>query len=135
MSIDNLTKYKFNEVDSMILARFSYLPFDKIKIKNNDTIEEISQKMVKLDDNEFIYNGDKELIKNLGNSERFKNLITSDFPKTYIDKDEYFVMGDNRVVSNDSRYFGPVEKSKLQGKVSFIIFPFSHFGKIKEKIH
>ena len=26
-------KYKFNEVDSMILARFSYLPFDKIKIK------------------------------------------------------------------------------------------------------
>ena len=75
-------KYKFNEVDSMILARFSYLPFDKIKIKNNDTIEEISQKMVKLDDNEFIYNGDKELIKNLGNSERFKNLITSDFVNT-----------------------------------------------------
>ena len=63
------------------------------------------------------------------------NLITNDFPKTYIKTDEYFVMGDNRVVSNDSRYFGPVKKSKLQGKVSFVIFPFSHFGKIKEKIH
>lgn len=75
-------KYKFNEVDSMILARFSYLPFDKINIKNNESIEKISKRMIELDDNQFIYKGDKELITNLGNSDRFKNIRVTDFVST-----------------------------------------------------
>ena len=31
--------------------------------------------------------------------------------------DEYFVMGDNRDVSNDSRYFGVIPRNELQGRV------------------
>ncbi len=49
----------------------------------------------------------------------------------YTDKDgvwklsssEYFTMGDNRPNSNDSRYFGPVEKRFLVGKTVWILFP------------
>lgn len=73
------SKYGFNEIDSMILARFSYLPFDKINIKESESLQEISKRMIKLDDKEFIYNGDKELITNLGSSERFKNIVVTDF--------------------------------------------------------
>ena len=72
-------KYKFNEIDSMILARFSYLRFDKIKMKKEETIESISKKMKKLDNEEFRYNGDKELITYLGESNRFKNMIVTDY--------------------------------------------------------
>ena len=51
-------KYSFNEIDSMILARFSYLRFDKIKLEPKETIESISNKMKILDNSEFLFNGD-----------------------------------------------------------------------------
>ncbi len=74
-------KYKFNEIDSIILARFSYLRFDKIKLEKEETIESISNKMSILDNDEFRYNGDKELISYLGKSIRFKDMIVTDYEK------------------------------------------------------
>ncbi len=49
-----------------------------------------------------------------------------------IDVDEYFVLGDNRGSSKDSRSFGPVNKSFITGKVLFRGWPLSRitfFGK------
>lgn len=37
--------------------------------------------------------------------------------------DEYFLMGDNRPNSNDSRFFGSVEKRFIFGRVTFILWP------------
>lgn len=37
--------------------------------------------------------------------------------------DQYFLMGDNRENSNDSRFFGPVEKRFFIGKALNVIFP------------
>lgn len=42
--------------------------------------------------------------------------------------DMYFVMGDNRVNSRDSRSFGPVSKSDIIGEVWIRIYPFERFG-------
>ena len=69
----------FNEIDSMILARFSYLRFDKIKMQEIETIGSISEKMKALDNEEFLYDGDKELITKLGESNRFKNMEVTDY--------------------------------------------------------
>ncbi len=44
--------------------------------------------------------------------------------------DEYFVMGDHRVSSNDSRMFGPVENKYIYGKAVFAYWPVDHFGSI-----
>ena len=73
--------FKFNEIDSMILARFSYLPFDKIKLEKEETIESISTKMKKFKNEDFNYNGDMELISNMGKSTRFKNMKVTDYVK------------------------------------------------------
>lgn len=42
---------------------------------------------------------------------------------TTLKSDEYFVMGDNRAASLDSRYFGPVKKDEIVGRVWFRGWP------------
>ncbi len=56
---------------------------------------------------------------------------TSDVEKVKLGKDEYYVLGDNRNNSMDSRYYGPFKKDKIKGSTNFIIFPFSKFGKVE----
>lgn len=73
--------FEFNEIDNMILARFSYLLFDKIDLKEKETIKSISEKMKIFKDEDFNYKGDKQLITNLGQSVRFKDMIVTDYIK------------------------------------------------------
>ena len=39
-------------------------------------------------------------------------------------EDEFFVLGDNRDNSNDSRYVGMLHRSQIAGHVRFVFFPF-----------
>ncbi|HCS30525.1 MAG TPA: signal peptidase I [Enterococcus sp.] len=48
--------------------------------------------------------------------------FTSDFEVT-VPKDSYFVLGDNRLVSKDSRIFGFVSKADIQGEVVVRYWP------------
>ena len=61
-------------------------------------------------------------------------------PSTYLDgsnytprkipDSEYFVMGDHRDSSNDSRVFGPVQRQFIYGKAVFAYWPVDHFGSL-----
>jgi signal peptidase I len=47
-----------------------------------------------------------------------------------IPADGYFVMGDHRDSSNDSRVFGPVPRQFIYGKAVFAYWPADHFGSL-----
>lgn len=53
---------------------------------------------------------------------------TLDFAKVEIPKGYYFVMGDNRSDSIDSRIIGPVKRNDILGTTKLIIFPISDIG-------
>ena len=56
---------------------------------------------------------------------------TSDFDKVTLADNEYFILGDNRLISKDSRYFGPIKENEIKGKIVFRLFPFTKIGTVQ----
>jgi signal peptidase I len=54
----------------------------------------------------------------------------SDFGPMRVPKDNYFVMGDHRISSNDSRVFGSVPNRFIYGRAVFAYWPVDHFGSL-----
>jgi len=52
----------------------------------------------------------------------------SNYVNTTLKDGEYFVMGDNRAASYDSRYWGPVTKEEMKGRAYLRLFPLSKVG-------
>lgn len=75
-----------------------------------------------------IYIDGKVLEEDFGKDPMTKSGIAQEPLK--LGDDEFFVLGDNRAVSEDSRYpeVGPVSKYKIAGKAILRIYPLSKFG-------
>ena len=56
---------------------------------------------------------------------------TRSYAETVIPDDCYFVMGDHRSISSDSREFGVVERDLIYGKAVFIYWPARDVGEVK----
>ncbi len=95
--------------DDELIKRVYGLPGEKISIENGD-----------------IYINDKKI------EDKYVYGNTSGMNAITLGDDEYFVLGDNRVVSLDSRIIGPIKKSEIRGTTNFIIYPFNRFGKVEK---
>ena len=93
--------------DELLIKRVIALPNEKIEYKDN-----------------VLYINDEEIETPI----EFE--YTNDFVHT-TGYDEYFVMGDNRDVSQDSRILGAFNKQNIEGKVDLVLYPFNKIGFVK----
>jgi len=56
---------------------------------------------------------------------------TRSYPDTVVPPDCYFVLGDHRSMSQDSREFGPVNQSYIYGKAVFGYWPMDKLGRVR----
>ncbi len=53
------------------------------------------------------------------------------YPEIVVPPNSYFVLGDHRSMSNDSRDFGPVKESYIYGKAVFGYWPMEKLGRLR----
>lgn len=84
---------------------------------------------IEIRDGKVFVDGEKLDEQYTGGGDTF---ATGEFSDMVVPGNCIYVLGDNRLpgASRDSRTFGPIEKSKIAGKVIFRIFPLSEIGKI-----
>lgn len=79
-----------------------------------------------------IYINDKPLLESYipSTTNTYGGSFLTENQEFVVPKDKYFVLGDNRQHSSDSREFGPVGKEEFIGKALLRYWPFSEFGLI-----
>lgn len=122
---------KGNEV--MILKKYdkSYNRFDIVVVNKNVEGDSLIKRVIALPGETISYSNNTLYINGEVLKDEYTYGITEDFKEIKLDDDEYFVMGDNREVSLDSRSIGIIKKKELEGAVGIIIYPFNRLGKVK----
>lgn len=93
------------------IKRIIGLPGEKVKIENGKVtiFNEQNPEGILLNEHEYLP----------------ATMLTSSTVITQLDDDEYFVLGDNRQASHDSRAWGPLPKKDVIGKVLIRAWPLS----------
>ena len=61
-----------------------------------------------------------------------EKFIEDDVPPVTLGSDEYYVMGDNRKNSDDSRNNGAVKSDWIFGRAALVFYPLGRFGRMAD---
>lgn len=103
--------------------------FDIVVVQENNKY--IIKRVIGLPGESVMYNDSKLYINGKVIEDNYSKTTTNDFDNVVLGENEYFVMGDNRAVSSDSRIIGPVNIENIKGKTNLIIFPFNKMGTVE----
>ena len=96
------------------IKRIIGLPGETVIIKDKKVIIEKNGKSIVLDETDYL---DPSVPTDSFN-----------YSEVTLADDEYFVMGDNRTASYDSRHFGPIKESVIVGRSLIRVLPFDRVG-------
>ncbi len=138
IQVDGMSMYStLSDNEILILKKFDkdYKRFDIIVFDYDG--KKLIKRIVGLPGETLEYKNNKLYI----NGKYIKENFLDSYNKTYdfklknigytrIPDNTYFVMGDNRTNSTDSRIIGTISKNKIKGKTNFVIYPLNKLGKI-----
>ena len=110
-------KYPYNPTQKFI-KRIIGLPGEKVEVSNGSVI---------------IYSEDGSQV--LSEEYLDSGVSTPGAANVFLDQDEYFVLGDNRPVSSDSRTWGTLPRENIIGKVFLRAWPVGAFTKIELPVY
>lgn len=133
-----------NDGDNLWVDKLSYTfgdpkRFDVIIFNYNEDTTYVKRiiglpgETVRIDHDGKIYINEKLLVENYGRETISPNNLGRANQPVLLGEDEYFVLGDNRNNSSDSRWadVGNVHREDIVGKVMLRIYPFKDFGSVK----
>lgn len=124
-------KAKYENEPKGLWSKFVYYVLEINKTSYIKRIIGVAGDHIEIKDNKVYLNGeeleetylDEGVVTNMGSYGVYSDIVV---PEGYV-----FVMGDNREHSTDSRCFGCIPVSKIEGKVWIRFWPFSKFGKVQ----
>lgn len=149
------------KLDQFYVKRIIAKPNDTIKMINNvvyinnkplqqsksnydiSNLESIKNDKLYFSQKKEKYNSEYELIFAEGHMQdgkltsfpkEIRDSIISNFDEIKLGNDEYFVLGDNRNNSKDSRFLGTIKRDQIVGKINYVLFNKNSFNRFITKI-
>lgn len=131
------------EHDQLLVNTLSEIDRFDILVFRDPGMKPVVKRVIGMPGETFYYHDDqlyvdgkqiKEPFLNFYEKDANSGLFTSNFTlsevttKPIIPKDHYFVMGDNRRYSYDSRHYGTISESSIIGEAQLLYYPMDRFS-------
>lgn len=117
--------YRFESINRGDIVVFHY-PHDPSKSYIKRVVA-VPGDRVEIEDGQLYVNG--KLVRETYIPQEYEDFRS--YPETVVPPAHYFVLGDHRNLSNDSRDFGPVDSTYIYGKAVFVYWPMDRMGTLR----